>query len=281
MDKNVFNVVKVNGTLPDPSGVDASNIIEDLWDAYVDSTTSFLYELEGSALQYESGQNAEENAGHIRRILHSIKGEAGMTGFMDVHNLCHEAESAFEEIEDKSQAADMILKVKDWIGAAIDTASNSERGKAGKEDHQQQNDSGKIKTLIIEDNPVCRQRLEMLLSDYCQCTNAPNGKVGIEMYEQSLKDNNPYKLVTLDIQMPEMDGHEALQSIRQIEEKYGISGLEGVKVIMTTSQDSSKHIFGAFRGGCEAYVLKSNMGDKLLEEMTKLGLLRTKTLYSL
>ena len=33
------------------------------------------------------------------------------------------------------------------------------------------------------------------------------------------------------------------------------------------------HIFKAFREGCEAYVTKSGMGDKLLDEVAKLGLL--------
>jgi len=43
---------------------------------------------------------------------------------------------------------------------------------------------------------------------------------------------------------------------------------------MTTSHDTSKHIFSSFRQGCEAYVVKSDVGDGLLDEAAKLGLLK-------
>jgi len=38
-------------------------------------------------------------------------------------------------------------------------------------------------------------------------------------------------------------------------------------------QHHSSHIFSAFREGCEAYVIKANLGEKLPEAMAHLGLL--------
>jgi len=73
--------------------------------------------------------------------------------------------------------------------------------------------------------------------------------------------------------MPGMGGREALTEIRRIENEHGIGGLDGVKVIMTTALDDSTNIFGAFREGCEAYVVKPVCKDKLLAEIEKLGLL--------
>jgi len=58
------------------------------------------------------------------------------------------------------------------------------------------------------------------------------------------------------------------------EDENGIKGLDVVKIIMTTSHDTSKHIFSSFRQGCEAYVVKSDVGDGLLDEAAKLGLLK-------
>jgi HPt (histidine-containing phosphotransfer) domain-containing protein len=60
-------------------------MIDDLWQAYVDSASSLLSELEVAAMEYENGKNIEENAAAIRRILHSIKGESGIIGLMDVY----------------------------------------------------------------------------------------------------------------------------------------------------------------------------------------------------
>ena len=52
----------------------------------------------------------------------------------------------------------------------------------------------------------------------------------------------------------------------------GRNGLDGVKVIMTTALGNSKNVMGAFRGGCEAYIVKPVEKKKLFEEIEKLGL---------
>ena len=119
MAETNFAIIRINGTLPDPSQVDSSGIPKELWEPYVDSTESFLAELENAAMELETGNNTEDNSAIIRRVLHSLKGEAGMCGLMDVNNLCHEAEFAFDDLTEISEAADMVLKVKDWIEAAI------------------------------------------------------------------------------------------------------------------------------------------------------------------
>jgi two-component system chemotaxis response regulator CheY len=72
--------------------------------------------------------------------------------------------------------------------------------------------------------------------------------------------------------MPNMNGHEALGCIRQIEEKHNISGLDCVKVIMTTALNDRKNIMVAFKEGCETYIVKPVIKDKLLAEMEKLGM---------
>ena len=92
---------------------------------------------------------------------------------------------------------------------------------------------------------------------------------------------SPFSFVTLDIQMPDMDGHETLAAIRLFEQQHGVEGLDGAKIVMITSQHHSSHIFSAFREGCEAYVIKTNLGEKLPEEMATLGLLKMKPNYSI
>jgi len=58
-----------------------------------------------------------------------------------------------------------------------------------------------------------------------------------------------------------MDGQQALQEIRRIEERHGIRGLDMVKVIMVTAVDDSSNIMKAFRQGqCEAYLTKLESG---------------------
>ncbi len=281
MDKDIFKVIRNNGELPDFHTVDLSTIVEDIWEAYIESSISLLNELEAAAMAFESGQNVEEDAAATRRTLHTLKGEAGMTGFMDLHNLCHEAETAFEDMAQQGCAADMVLRVKDWMMSAIEYAATAERGVDAVFNLEDPDAKGKIKALCIEDDLLCQKRLDMILSDFCQCDFADNGRLGFEKFKHSLESGPQYELITLDIQMPEWDGHETLKHIREYEAQKGILGLDGVKVIMLTSQGTPEHIFSSFREGCEAYVFKSFMGEKLLDEMTKLNLLRSRTQYSL
>ncbi len=270
MDDKDFSAIRQNGELPDPRRINASAIISDLWEVYCDSASSLLSKLETAAMAIEAGRNTEENAATIRRVLHSLKGDSGVTGLTDIYYLCHEAEFGFEELS-SSDGADMILKVKDWITEAVtsikngDTLTDESVGFGDKkEDH-------KIKTLVIDDQIVIRKHIEVLLKDICNCSFAEDGSEGCKLFEQALQEGKPFDLVTLDIEMPVMNGHETLAMIRDIEEQNGIMGLDGVKVVMSTSLEDSKHIFSAFNEGCEAYVKKIEMEMKLVEEIKKLG----------
>lgn len=69
----------------------------------------------------------------------------------------------------------------------------------------------KIRTLIIDDEPLARQRLRLLARDepdleiIGECESGPDALVAIE--------SDPPALVFLDVQMPEMDGFELLAKL--------------------------------------------------------------------
>jgi two-component system chemotaxis response regulator CheY len=130
-----------------------------------------------------------------------------------------------------------------------------------------------MRCLIVEDDFAARKLLQTHLSDYAKCIVAVNGKEAVEAVREALDEGQPYDLICLDIMMPQMDGHEALKMIRQIEVQHRIRGLDGAKVIMTTALGDSKNVMGAFRTGCESYIVKPIRKQKLLDELEKLGLL--------
>jgi two-component system chemotaxis response regulator CheY len=128
-----------------------------------------------------------------------------------------------------------------------------------------------MKCLIVEDEFTSRKLLQVYLSDYGNCLVAVNGHEAVEAFREALEENEPYDLIFLDIMMPEMNGHDTLEAIRRIESEHSIAGLDGVKVIMTTALDDSRNVMGAFRSGCEAYLVKPIEKKNLLEELEKLG----------
>ena len=123
MEKKDFSGIRNNGSLPEPADVQLPVDSKDLLDDYVESTNSMLDELEQVALAYESGNTSKENAAAIRRILHKIKGESSIMGINEISELSHQAESAFEEI-DENHRPDMLLRFKDWVNAAIYNLAN-------------------------------------------------------------------------------------------------------------------------------------------------------------
>jgi two-component system chemotaxis response regulator CheY len=139
--------------------------------------------------------------------------------------------------------------------------------------------SGKVgldmRTLIVEDDIVSGKVLQEYLSGCSDCLIASDGLEGIREFADALNNKKPFDLVLLDVMMPNMDGHEVLQKIREIEEDRNICGLDGVKVIMVTALGDSESIFQSFREGCEAYIVKPVRKQTLTTEMTKLGLLCT------
>ena len=118
-----FSGIRNNGPLPDHRNIEVPGDIGDLLDDYIESTNSMLDELEKAALAYEAGDDCEENAANARRILHKLKGEAGMVGIDEMSEFCHQAEYAFEEL-DENQRPDMLLRFTDWSCAAIYNLKN-------------------------------------------------------------------------------------------------------------------------------------------------------------
>lgn len=274
MGNKKITPVGFNCELPSPQTVVIENIVEDVLATYIEEMDSLLSRLEVAAMSLESDSDFDEAFGEVRRVLHSIKGDSGMCGVTDVQNVCHELESELDELQRKGSLADTLLKVKDWMEGVIRHLSNTDVKEERRKEMQQNKSKPKLKALVIDDDIVCRERLKMLLQDFFDCTFACNGREGLLMYSKSLQEGAPYQLITLDINMPEMNGHETLEAVRELEEQHGIRGLDVVKVIMTTSESGSNHVFAAFREGCEAYVVKADMGDKLLDAVVQLGLLK-------
>jgi two-component system chemotaxis response regulator CheY len=124
-----------------------------------------------------------------------------------------------------------------------------------------------VKYLIVDDDPACRDLIVGMLSPLGQCDVAIDGAEAVDAFRLALEDGEPYDLICLDIMMPDVDGHEALDRIRKIEAQHGIGGSDGVKVVMATALRDSKHCMRAFREGCESYVTKPIQEQELLEQV--------------
>jgi two-component system chemotaxis response regulator CheY len=127
--------------------------------------------------------------------------------------------------------------------------------------------------LIVDDNPLNRIFLEEVLKPYGECTTAANGREALDLFIDALEAGQPFDLVTMDISMPAMDGHQALAHMRDEESRRGISPDQGVRAIVITSFDEDKHVTRAFfHGQAVAYLTKPISAEALEAELEKFGL---------
>lgn len=130
-----------------------------------------------------------------------------------------------------------------------------------------------MKILIVEDDFVTRKILKNFLKEYGEVDIAVDGEEAIEAFNIAAETNENYNIIFLDILMPKIDGQDVLRNIRKIEERNGVLGKNGVKIVMTTILDDSSTIIKAFRDQCEAYLIKPISQDEITKILIKLELI--------
>ena len=131
-----------------------------------------------------------------------------------------------------------------------------------------------MRILIVEDDFVGRKIMHKLLMEYGECDIAVDGAEAVKAFDLAWESGSPYDVLFLDIMMPNMSGHEALQVIRAKEKERGVPLSKEVKVIMTSALDDVKNVTQSFfQGGASAYLVKPIERRKIIDELRKLELI--------
>ncbi len=115
------------------------------------------------------------------------------------------------------------------------------------------------KIAIIEDDPVISQMYRMKFeADGFDVQMASNGKVGIDLVKDFLPD-----IILLDLQMPEMDGDEALEIIRK--NSWG----KTIPVIILTNMGEEESPKSLKALGIHSYIVKANLTPRQVVQQVK------------
>jgi len=130
------------------------------------------------------------------------------------------------------------------------------------------------RVLIVDDSRDQRYLIVQALEGRFVPDEAADGRQAVALYLAALKAGTPYDLVVMDILMPELNGHDALASIRRLELEHGLAEEARVPAVMLSSLDDPGNMMRAqFESGAQAYVTKPFTAAILLEALTSLGLL--------
>lgn len=130
-----------------------------------------------------------------------------------------------------------------------------------------------MKILVVEDDYITSEVMREIMTSFGECIVAENGAKAVEMFKDAIISGEPFDCIFLDIMMPELDGQETLNQIRQSEYALGIKGLDCVKVVMTTALDDFENISNAFKYQCEGYLVKPVDKDRVTKVLIDLDLL--------
>ena len=115
--------------------------------------------------------------------------------------------------------------------------------------------SSQIRILAVDDHPLVRQGIAGLVGTQTDMTlvgEASNGREAIQQFRALHPD-----VTLMDLQMPEMNGLDALIAIR--------NEFSDAKVIVLTTYVGDVQILRALKAGAQAYLLKSSLHKELLQ----------------
>ncbi|MET3663987.1 ATP-binding protein [Caulobacter sp. 1776] len=108
--------------------------------------------------------------------------------------------------------------------------------------------AGAPRVLVADDHPTNRKVVELMLADVADIVTVENGLEAVEMYSLAAPD-----LILMDMQMPVMDGLEAVRRIRALE---ATRAAPRTPIIMLTANARPEHIRAGREAGADLHLQK-------------------------
>jgi len=112
-----------------------------------------------------------------------------------------------------------------------------------------------IRVLAVDDHPLLREGIAALISteeDMELIGEASNGREALDLFRKCHPD-----VTLMDLQMPEMNGIDAIGAIR--------SEFPDARIIVLTTQPGDVQVFRALKAGARAYLSKVMLRKELLD----------------
>ncbi len=128
--------------------------------------------------------------------------------------------------------------------------------------------SKESRILLIDDSIMMRQMVRNILAGlgYKNAKEAPNGIIGLERIREAKEQNDPFRLIFLDWNMPEMDGLTFLKICRADPD------MQDVPIVMLTAVSEQNNVIEALKSGVSGYITKPFSHENVAETMKQVSL---------
>ena len=128
-----------------------------------------------------------------------------------------------------------------------------------------------MRILIVDDEMVSRTKLELIMEYFGDCKAVDQGDDALAAFHEAHLDDDPFNLIMLDINLPDIDGIRVLSAIRNSEKHLNIEQARKAKILMTTSYRDKDRIVASVQSGCDDYIGKPFDLNLIRTKLGKLG----------
>ncbi len=123
-----------------------------------------------------------------------------------------------------------------------------------------------MRILLIDDEPVALTKMQLMLTHVGVCDTAASGIEATEHFVKAIGANEPYDLIAIDIELPDITGIDLLDRFCLLERK---NGMAPSKKIMVTAHSKVDYVVKA-RDKCDAFIVKPLRKATLLAKVDEL-----------
>jgi len=106
-----------------------------------------------------------------------------------------------------------------------------------------------MRILIVEDEMVSRTKLELIMEYFGDCKTQEHGDDALAAFHEAHRDDDPFNLIMLDINLP---------------------GMDGIQLLSTSYRDKDR-VVASIQSGCDDYIGKPFDLNLIRNRLSKLG----------
>lgn len=132
-----------------------------------------------------------------------------------------------------------------------------------------------MRILVVDDDDATRLCMAKVLQNSGAVESVCDGADALVTFARALESGDPFRLVCMDINMPNVDGQAALKALRELEVRHKVTPGQEAKVVMVSSCDDTGNVCEAyFHGRADGFVKKPLRMSIFREELVRVGFLK-------